>query len=313
MSHDVSVCVLTYALVLFFQLIAAMRDRLSDLKALSASSSHEDAQESAAAVPHSVKGRPEEPPQEHNTDPEMEAIFDEANNIRRDIQLILLDVKHLEEQNSRVRNEISNSNSVKQDSNAIAASIKSRAKDVLACLRSMDRHASELEKKHGINSALYRIARTQYAGLSSSFQDVMMEYNKAEMNHREMCKTHIQRQMEIVGREVTGEQIEEMLSNDQWNIFNENAVTEGKTVQCALNQIENRHTELLELESRVRGIHEVFLDMAMLVEEQNNMIDYIQTNVQKTDADIKSMLIKLGNAKKYNRNNPFKKLFCRRR
>lgn len=243
----------------------------------------------------------------------MEAIFDEANNIRREIQLISLDVKHLEEQNSHVRHELPHSSTVKQDSNVIAASIKSRAKAVLACLRNMDMRANELEKKHGMNSALYRIARTQYAGLSSSFRDVMMEYNKAEMSYREMCKAHIQRQMEIVGREVTGEQIEEMLSNDQWNIFSESLVTEGKTAQSALNQIENRHTELVELESRIRSIHEVFLDMAMLVEEQNGMIDYIQTNVQKTDADIKSMLGKLEKAKKYDRSNPFKKIFHRKR
>ncbi|MCJ8743767.1 hypothetical protein PDJAM_G00098050 [Pangasius djambal] len=288
-------------LLTFFQFFPAMKDRLSHLQTFS------------AAVRHSLKERHEEPPQEHNTDPEMEAIFDEANNIRRDIQLILLDVKHLEMQNSPVWNELPNSSTVKQDSNAIAASFKSRAKDVLARLRNMDMHACELEKKHGINSALYRIARTQYAGLSSSFRDVMMEYNRAEMSHRETCKTHIQRQMEIVGREVTGEQIEEMLSNDQWNIFSENVVTKGKTAQSALNQIENRHTELLELESRIRSIHEVFLDMAMLVEEQSNMIDYIQTNVQKTDADMKNMLVKLEKAKKYDRNNPFKKIFCRRR
>lgn len=293
-----------------------MRDRLSHLQAFSASSSYVDNQESAAGVPHSLQGRHEEPPQEHNTDPEIEAIFDEANNIRSDIQLILLDVKHLKELNSRVRNEIPDSSSVNTTtalSNTIAASIKSRAKDVLAHLRNMDMHASELEKGHGVNSALYRIARTQYAGLSSSFRDVMMEYNNAEMSHRELCKTHIQRQMEIVGREMTGDQIEEMLSNDQWNIFSDNFVKEEKTVQSALNQIQDRHTDLLELESRIRSIHEVFLDMAMLVEEQNSMIDYIQTNVQKTDADMKNMLVKLGNAKKYNRNNPFKKLFFRKR
>lgn len=270
-------------------------------------------QESAAAVPHSLKGQHEELLQEHNTDPELEAIFDEANNIRSDIQLILFDVKHVEQQNSRVRKEISNSSSMKQDSSVIAASIKSRAKGVLERLRNMDLHSYELEKKHGTNSALYRIARAQYTGLCCSFREAMMEYNKAEMTHREMCKTYIQRQLEIVGREVTSEEIEEMLSNDQSNIFSENIKTEGKTVQCALYQIENRHTELRELESRIRSIHEVFLDIAMLVEEQNNMIDYIQTNVQKTDADIKNMLVKLGNAKKYNSNNPLKKLFFRRR
>ncbi|KAF5908453.1 syntaxin-11-like [Clarias magur] len=292
------------------QVFPAMKDRLSQLQAISASSSDVDIGESAAASPHSLKERHEEPLQEHETDPEMEAIFDEANNIRHDIHLILLDVRHLEEQNSHAWNERQNSI---LDTNSTAASIKSRAKDVLARLRSMNTRASELEKRHGINSALSRIAQTQYAGLSSTFRDVMTEYNKAEMSHRETCKMFIQRQMEIVGREVTGEEIEEMLSDDQWNIFSESLVTEGKTIQSALSQIENRHTELLELESRIKSIHEVFLDMAMLVEEQNNMIDYIQTNVQKTDADIKSMLEKLGKAKKYDRSNPFKKLFFRKR
>ncbi|KAM9435287.1 syntaxin-11-like isoform 1-T3 [Clarias gariepinus] len=287
-----------------------MKDRLSELQAISASRSDVDIRKSAAAFPHSLKKCHEEPLQKHGTDPEMKAIFNEANNIRHDIHLILLDVKHFEEQNSHAWNEQQN---FILDTNSIAANIKSRAKDVLARLRTMDMRASELEKSHGIRSALSRIARTQYAGLSSSFRDVMMEYNKAEMSHREMCKMFIQRQMEIVGREVTGEEIEEMLINDQWNIFSEGLVTEGKTIQSALSQIENRHTELLELESRIRSIHEVFLDMAMLVEEQNNMIDYIQTNVQKTDADIKSVLDKLVKAEKYDKSNPFKKLFFRKR
>ncbi|XP_060772108.1 syntaxin-11-like isoform X2 [Neoarius graeffei] len=291
-----------------------MRDRLGHLQAFLASSSHVDIQKSATADPISLKERHEEPPQEHDANPEMEAIFDEANHIRHEIQLIVLDVKHLEEQNSHVWNELPTSSAVKQDTNAIAESIKSRAKEVLERLRSMDTHASELEKKHGINSALYRIARTQYAGLSSIFRDAMMEYNRAEMSYRETCKTHIQRQMEIVGREVTNEQIEDMLTNEQWNVFSENVVVaEGKTVESAFSQIENRHTELLELEKRIKNIHEVFLDMAMLVEEQNSMIDSIQTNVQKTDADIKNMLEKLGKAKKYDRSNPFKKIFFRKR
>ncbi|XP_036437804.1 syntaxin-11-like [Colossoma macropomum] len=291
-----------------------MRDRLSHLHALSQSNGRVEELESAAAYlpSHNTHG---EAPQQDSNDPEIEAVFDEANGIRRDVQLIILDVKHLKEQNARIYTELPNSTptAVQQDSSAIAAKIKASAEDLLVRLRKMDEHAKELENQHGANAAVSRIARTQYAGLSSSFREAMLTYNQAEMSHRETCKQHIQRQLEIVGQQVTSEQIEEMLENGQWNVFSVNMLSEGKTARSALNQIESRHRDLLELEKRIKGIHELFLDVAMLVEEQSSMIDYIQTNVQNTDAALKGVLMKLERAKRHDRSNPFKKIFFWRR
>ncbi|KAG8011521.1 Syntaxin-11 [Nibea albiflora] len=101
-----------------------------------------------------------------------------------------------------------------------------------------------------------------------------------------------------------------MIETGQWNIFNDNLVSEGKTARSALSQIEKRHQELLDLEARISGIHEIFLDIALLVEEQGPMLTSIQTNVQKTDENLQDVLVKLGKAKRHDRNNPFKKMFC---
>ncbi|XP_053470381.1 syntaxin-11-like [Ictalurus furcatus] len=291
-----------------------MRDRLSDLRALSVSRSNLEVQEYAKSASDSFSNVELEDGFHQQAvvfdNNEMDTVFDEAQDIRREIQLIHLDVKRLREQNARILSEPTRTSTIKRDSNAIAADIKSRGEDLVKRLRELDSHAKELEEEHGINSAVARIARTQYAGLSNSFRNVMMEYNEAEMNHKETCKTHIQRQMEIVGREVTGDEIEEMLENGQWNIFSDNILTEGKTARSALSQIESRHRDLLELENRLKSIHEVFLDVAMLVEDQGPMIDYIFTNVQKTDAKLDEVLIKLDQAKRHDKNNPFKKMFC---
>lgn len=292
----------------------AMRDRLSHLQALSMSRCDLEEQEYAESGSDSLSTVELEDEFRQQAivfgDNEMDSVLDKAQDTRREIQLIHLDVKRLREQNTRILSEPTRTSTIKTDSNAIAADIKSRGEDLLKHLHEMDSHAKNLEEEHGINSAVARIARTQYAGLSNSFRDVMLEYNEAEMNHRERCKTHIQRQMEIVGREVTGEEIEEMLENGQWNIFSDNILTEGKTARSALSQIESRHRDLMELEKRLKSIHEVFLDVAMLVEEQGPMIDYIFTNVQKTDAKLNEVLIRLDKAKRHDKNNPFKKMFC---
>ncbi|XP_041950884.1 syntaxin-11-like [Alosa sapidissima] len=239
----------------------------------------------------------------------VEEVLEEAQEVRREVQMLRLDVKRLREQNARLLSEPYFSGELQRDSNGIGGDIKTRGQDTLARLRKMDAHARELEDEHGVNSAVARIARTQYACLSNGFRDAMADYNAAEMSHRDTCKAHIQRQMEIVGRDVSGEQIEEMLEGGRWNVFADNVQSEGKTARSALGQIERRHQELLELESRVRSVHEVFLDVAMLVEEQGPMLDAIHTHVQKTDVATGDALLKIQTAKKHDKNNPLKKLF----
>ncbi|KAG9347641.1 hypothetical protein JZ751_005213 [Albula glossodonta] len=291
-----------------------MRDRLSHLQVVSSEQGASNGLEETQSTSDTLSNVDLEDFQQQavvfDNDKAMESVFDEAQNVRREIQLICLDVKKLKEQHSRMLNEVTRMSTIKRDSNAIAADIKSRGEGVLGRLQKMDAQGKELEAKYGSNAAVVRVARTQYMCLSNNFRDVMFDYNETEMAHRENCKMHLQRQLEIVGREVTGEEIEEMIENGQWNVFNENILTEGKTSRSALTQIESRHKELLDLENRIRSIHELFLDVAMLVEEQGPMMNTIQANVHNTDVAIGEAMIKLNRAKRYDHNNPFKKMFC---
>lgn len=291
-----------------------MRDRLSNLQEMS--SVHVEQMEYAeSTVSDTLSNVDLEDELAHeavvfDSSPALEEIFSQSQDIHREIQLIRLEIKRLREQNSRIVKGVTTMSTIKRDSNAIGADIKARAEDVLGRLRDMDGTANKLEEEHGSNSAIPRIARTQYACLSNGFRDAMFDYNEAEMSHRENCKSQIQRQMEIVGREVSGEEVEEMIEKGQWNIFSDNIMAEGKTARSALSQIEKRHQELVDLETRIKGIHEIFLDIALLVEEQGPMLTTIQTNVQKTDEGIQEALVKLGRAKRHDKNNPFKKMFC---
>lgn len=286
-----------------------MRDRLEHLQAVSESNGTALEHEQALAL-HFSDGDHHDPPQDPGTNPDLESVFDEAQECRREIQMVRLEVKNLREQNSRIfTGAMCTGTPNTSDSNAIAADIKTRGQDMLAHLRKMNSHAKELEEKYGVNSHVARIARAQYTSVSAGFRDAMVEYNDAEMSHRESCKAYIQRQMEIVGREVTGDQIEEMLESGQWNVFSENMVSEGKTCRSALVQIESRQTELLQLERRIQSLHEVFMDVAMLAEEQRSMVDCIHTHVQSTEVGVRNVLVKLERAKRHDRSNPFKKMF----
>lgn len=293
---------------------ADMRDRLSNLQEIS--SNHvEPLEDAESTASDSFSNVDLEDELEHeaivfDNSPALGVILSQAQEIHRDIQLIRLEVKRLREQNSRMLHGVSSMSTIKRDSNAIGADIKARAESVLVRLKELDNTAHKLEEQHGSNSAIARVSRTQYASLSNGFQDAMFDYNEAEMSHRENCKAQILRQMEIVDRPVTAEDLDEMIESGNWYVFNDNIISEGKTARSALCQIEKRHQELLDLENRIKGIHEIFLDVALLVEDQGSMLTSIQGNVQKTDEYLQEAIVKLGKAKRHDRNNPFKKMFC---
>uniref|UniRef100_A0A3P9CIB9 Syntaxin-1A n=1 Tax=Maylandia zebra TaxID=106582 RepID=A0A3P9CIB9_9CICH len=119
----------------------------------------------------------------------------------------------------------------------------------------------------------------QHSTLSRKFVEVMSEYNTTQSDYRERCKGRIQRQLEITGRNTTNEELESMLESDNPAIFTSGIIMDNITQQ-AMNEIETRHNEIIKLENSIRELHDMFMDMDMLVESQGEMIDRIEYNVE---------------------------------
>ncbi|MGH0162066.1 UNVERIFIED_CONTAM: hypothetical protein FKN15_061410 [Acipenser sinensis] len=126
-----------------------------------------------------------------------------------------------------------------------------------------------IEHEEGLNrsSADLRIRKTQHSTLSRKFVEVMSEYNATQSDYRERCKGRIQRQLEITGRNTTNEELESMLESDNPAIFTSGIIMDSNITKQAMNEIETRHTEIIKLENSIRELHDMFVDMAMLVGE----------------------------------------------
>ncbi|ERE75166.1 syntaxin-2-like protein [Cricetulus griseus] len=124
-----------------------------------------------------------------------------------------------------------------------------------------------------------RIRRTQHSVLSRKFVEVMTEYNEAQILFRERSKGRIQRQLEITGRTTTDDELEEMLESGKPSIFISDIISDSQITRQALNEIESRHKDIMKLETSIRELHEMFMDMAMFVEAQGEMVNNIERNV----------------------------------
>lgn len=290
-----------------------MKDRLLDLQTIVCAPA-EDGEQHGPDEAQNLSSKDEEHLEQqavvfHGEDV-MDSIYKEAQAMRKEMQLLTLDVKRLGKQNTRFLTSIRRISSIKRDSNALGRDIKARGEAIYARLEKLGRLSKVIEEEHGSMSALARMVRSQYVSLTSAFHQAMSEYNETEMIQRENCKTRIQRQAEIMGKEVSREQIDEMIETGKWNVFSDNLLLEGRTARSALNEIENRHKELLELEGRIRDIRDLFLQMALLVEEQGSMLNSIEANVAATQDYVAKATVQIKKAVKYKKNNPCKKLFC---
>lgn len=287
-----------------------MKDRLLDLQTTVCM----PAEDKEQLGPDGTQDQDEEHPEQHvvvfHGEGVMDDIYKEVQVMRKDIQLLKLDVKRLGKQNTRFLTSVRRFSSIKRDSNALGRDIKTKGESIYTRLEKMGKLSKQMEEEHGSKSALARIVRSQYVSLTSAFHQAMSEYNEAEMIQRENCKTRIQRQAEIMGKEVSREQIDEMIETGKWNVFSDNLLLEGRTARSALNEIENRHKELMELEGRIRDIRDLFLQMALLVENQGCKLDNIEANVAATQDYVATATVQIKKAVKYKKSNPCKKLFC---
>lgn len=61
---------------------------------------------------------------------------------------------------------------------------------------------------------------------------------------------------------------------------------DSQMTKQALNEIETRHTEIIKLENSIRELHDMFVDMAMLVESQVRPVMQQEINAARQRAAV---------------------------
>jgi len=209
----------------------------------------------------------------------MEEFFEQIEEVRGSIDLIANNVEEVKKKHSSILSNPVNDPKTKEELEENMANIKKTANKVRSKLKVIEQQI-EQEEASGSSSAELRIKRTQHSTLSRKFVEVMTDYNKTQTEYRERCKGRIQRQLDIAGKQVDSEQLEEMIESGNPAIFTQGIITDTQQAKQTLADIEARHNDIIKLESSIRELHDMFMDMAMLVESQGEMVDRIEYNVE---------------------------------
>merc|ERR1711971_88556 len=205
--------------------------------------------------------------------------FQEVEVIRENCDKIQLNVEEVKRKHSSILSAPQTDEKMKQELEDLMADIKKTANKVRAKLKVIEQG---IEQEESVNkaSADLRIRKTQHSTLSRKFVEVMTEYNRTQTDYRERCKNRIQRQLEITGRTTTDAELEDMLEQGNSAVFTQGIIMDTAAAKQTLADIEARHADIIKLETSIKELHDMFMDMAMLVESQGEMIDRIEYHVE---------------------------------
>ncbi|XP_033924254.1 syntaxin-2 isoform X2 [Melopsittacus undulatus] len=208
----------------------------------------------------------------------MDDFFQQVEELRNNIAKIAQNVEEVKKQHSIILSAPNPEGRTKEELEELNEEIKKIANKVRARLKAIEQTFDQGENANRTSVDL-RIRKTQHSVLAHKFVEVMMEYNETQTLFRERSKGRIQRQLEITGKTTTDEELEEMLESGNPSIFTSDIISDSQITRQALNEIESRHKDIMKLESSIRELHEMFMDMAMFVETQGEMINNIEKNV----------------------------------
>ncbi|RXN13896.1 GTP-binding nuclear Ran [Labeo rohita] len=157
--------------------------------------------------------------------------------------------------------------------------------DIRNSIDKIDENVAEVKKLYSVILS----APTSDQKTQDDLEAITNDIKKMANNARNKLKT---------GKATTDEELEEMLEGGNAAVFTAGIVDSGISKQ-ALSEIEARHKDIVRLESSIKELHDMFVDIAMLVESQGNMVDNIEVNVGKAVDHVEAAKVETKKAVRY--------------
>ncbi|XP_043718492.1 syntaxin-132-like [Telopea speciosissima] len=142
--------------------------------------------------------------------------------------------------------------------------------------------------------------------LKKKFKDKMSEFQTLRENiHQEYRDVVERRVFTVTGERADEETIDRLIeTGDSEQIFQKAIQEQGRgQILDTLAEIQERHDAVRELERKLLELQQIFLDMAVLVEAQGDMLDNIETQVSSAVDHVQSGNTALQKAKKLQKNS----------
>ncbi|CAO0789643.1 unnamed protein product [Mucor circinelloides] len=150
----------------------------------------------------------------------------------------------------------------------------------------------ELENSNGRlpNNPDTQMRRSQTAALKKRFLDTIQRYQDVERNYQLKYRQRIERQIRIVKPDASQDEVDDIIdSDDTPQVFAQslmNASRQGQS-KAVLSEVQTRHDDIKHIEKTIVELHQLFMDMQMMVEQQGEVLNTVEQNADDTVVQLK--------------------------
>lgn len=182
------------------------------------------------------------------------------------------------------------------------------ARNIKQKLESLDADNVSNRKKPGCEkgTSVDRSRMTMTTTLKKKLKDRMSDFQTLRQMIQEEYREVVERRVfTVTGTKADEETIERLIeTGDSEQIFQKAIQEQGRgRIMDTLAEIQERHDAVKDIEKKLLDLHQIFLDMAVLVESQGDMLDNIETQVSNAVDHVQSGTVALQKAKSLQRNS----------
>nr|AEE63578.1 unknown [Dendroctonus ponderosae] len=231
------------------------RDRLQELR-------HKATNQGTGAAPSDEEAQP-------LTAPDLLATLEWAEVLRQWVETIEANVDALRAYLRKVEDFDTDQRALNEKIDALFQANASIAQRVQAKLRSFEAQLGDVQ------SAAGRIQHIQYNTLKARFQVAFAQSNAQLEELRNVKKAQLEAQLRAKGVRIS--ELDQLLQDGgDLQVFTENILAETAEAKRVLQDLEDRHQQLLKIERMLADVRDLFLQMSILIDDQQEVIDRVE-------------------------------------
>ncbi|KAJ1024812.1 hypothetical protein NDA16_002852 [Ustilago loliicola] len=217
---------------------------------------------------------------------DMNSFFSDISETQDTIRLIDDNVNKISDLHSRSLNNMDEASaqyaeqqlaSIQQETSSLTNGVKNRIK----LLESQTKRVPAGGDKN--------VRNTQIGAVKNRFKESIQRYQQVEQNYRQKYRARAERQFRIVKPDATQQEIKAALDDDQnGQIFSQALLNSNRHGEAkgALREVQERHEDIKRIERTITELAQLFNEMSILVDEQDDALNVIQEQGQQVETDM---------------------------
>ncbi|KAJ7946910.1 putative Syntaxin [Quillaja saponaria] len=224
----------------------------------------------------------------------LDKFFEDVENVKEDMRHVEKLYRKLQESNeeSKIVHNAKTMKHLRAKMDTDVEQVLKRVKIIKGKLEALERSnaASRNLPGCGPGSSADRTRTSVVSGLGKKLKDMMDDFQGLRARMQAEYKETVERRyFTITGEKADEDTIENLISSGESESFLQKAIQEQGRGQImdTISEIQERHDAVKEIEKNLIELHQVFLDMAALVEAQGQQLNDIESHVMHANSFVR--------------------------